>query len=70
MHYFCLDVGGTETRSALFDDSETMFAHAKGVADALLLRAGQVETPPHDRALPTNASVQTRNTCRCWPLLK
>lgn len=44
MQYFCLDIGGTETRGALYAQDGTVRARATGPGGALSLGAAQAET--------------------------
>jgi len=48
VQFFCLDVGGTETRGALFDESGTKLAQATGIGGALSLGANQAEVSIRD----------------------
>lgn len=48
MNYFCLDIGGTQTRGALFAPDGLLMARAEGAGGALSLGAEQAETAIRD----------------------
>lgn len=48
MHYFCLDVGGTQTCGALFATDGTELARARSVGGALSLGSGPAEAAVRD----------------------
>lgn len=48
MHYFCLDIGGTSTRGAVFTPDGVILARAQSVGGALSLGAERAETAIRD----------------------